>query len=95
MYNHIAAIEQHPSTGGAAFISAAWSVQGVQLLFDRIGDRLYLAGIPTGADDKVIRNHREFTNVERDDIGRLLINRYLGDSPCQLRRVQPECSLRF
>src|SRR5579863_4235899 len=54
MDNHIATVQQNPPGFGAAFASTRRHVDLTQFVFDSRSNRLYLARIRTGTDDKVV-----------------------------------------
>ena len=72
MNQKITVIDQHPLGVLVAFQARRNLADLFQLMGDLVRDRLDLARVRAGADDKIIGKGCGFANVQNDDIARLL-----------------------
>lgn len=82
--NDVSEVDQHPRALIGALDSDRRQTGLLELELDLLGDRTYLAVVASGADDEVIGDNDEFTNVDSDDVLGLLVRCRLGRQPCEV-----------
>ncbi|OGO16846.1 MAG: hypothetical protein A2Z15_02695 [Chloroflexi bacterium RBG_16_50_11] len=73
MHDNIAVIEQEPAGVGTTLAVMRQGTFFFQGFFDFFADGVYLPGAIAGTDNKIVRETTQFTDIQQDDIARLLI----------------------
>jgi hypothetical protein len=73
VHDDIAVIQQQPSGVGAPLAVVRQNALFFQSLLDFFADGIYLPGAFAGADNKIVREATYITDIQQDDVARLLI----------------------